>query len=540
MGNLGIGRRLQILAAVAIVSLLVLATSGFYVAAHLRATVNYLDEEILPSVELIDEINEDFLRLRLAALYHFLNKEPEKKAATEEQLSTLKAQIRQKIALYEKNYVATSRGQELVDNEKRLFEAYFTEIQPAIDSSRALDDEGIWKGLNKATPDMKRLSDAITEQKNHREKRADERIAEARASDQRGTIIAGVLILLSLSVVGTISFLVIREVRMRMGRLSSLMSTVTETLDFTTRVKVTRMDELGTSGDAFNRLLDRLQTNLVSIAADTTAVASAAHEMATTAEQVATASNQQAEAASGMAATVEQMTVSINHVADRATETSRLAKESGRLSSEGERVIGETTREIENISIAVHEAADSIHGLEAQSQKIANVVQVIKDVAEQTNLLALNAAIEAARAGEQGRGFAVVADEVRKLAERTSTSTQEIATTIDAMRIGASSAVGNMGTVVEKVACGVSRANEANETMRQIGEGSRIATGMVEEIAEAIREQGTATNSIATQVERIAQMSEECSAAAASSAKAASELDGKAGEMQQIISAYRL
>jgi methyl-accepting chemotaxis protein len=305
-------------------------------------------------------------------------------------------------------------------------------------------------------------------------------------------------------------------------------------------VPVRRDDEIGKMGVALNRLLDRLQSNLKTVAEMAGHLSQSADNLSEASQQVADSSEAQSSAASSMAAGVEELTVSINHVGDRATHTRERVAYAGKLATEGEGVVVKTVEDIDAIALSVSSSAELINRLEAQSREIASVVNVIKEVADQTNLLALNAAIEAARAGEQGRGFAVVADEVRKLAERTGNSTREITDTIGVMRDGAQAASSAMMNAVEQVTASVSRASGACDMIRKIGEGSREAVGMVSEITDAIHEQSASSTSVAQSVERIAQMAEQSTAAAQGSADTAQQLNSLAQEMRMITDQYKL
>ncbi|MBP6655467.1 MAG: methyl-accepting chemotaxis protein [Propionivibrio sp.] len=541
MKNLTIAHRILMMIGVSVLSLLLVGFVGLFVANKGTESIRQINEGAQPRIQALGEVRQIFMESRINIYALFLNTDQMEMDSLEQRLGGSIGEIDMKLKNYEK-LIAGDEDKKLLDadiaNVKAFMDYFSNEIMPLLrdgENEKARD-----LLMSKLAPLGYNTLKGFNTHMEHNTKLSAESTSQAVAAAVKGRIVSIGAMALGFVAVGALGFFLLTNIRASLRQIQSMVNRIETDLDFTVRVNVKKHDEIGQTTSALNRLLDKLQDNLNSIAAGAQSVAAAANEMSSTSTHVATASTQQSEAASDMAATVEEMTVSINHVADRSLEANRISSESGRLASSGEEVIGHTVEDMNEIASTVNEAAALIQQLEANSQQISNVVAVIRDVADQTNLLALNAAIEAARAGEQGRGFAVVADEVRKLAERTSTSTKEISSTIDTMRASASNAVDSMQGVVSRVALGVERAQEANTSIKQIGEGSRNAVHMVEEITEAIREQGTATNNIAMQVERIAQMSEESSAAAANSAQAAQDLDRLAGDMQRIVSAYRL
>jgi len=539
--NFSIVRRLQILVAVAIAGLLILATSGYWVAAHLRDGLRDFDANTIPSIEIMSDLNESLYQARIDILYHVFSEEDAKKTELERSYHQKRDAIQQLLETYEKQFNhGDTKGQEIFATLKSSFNDYFTVADHILEKSNAHDAQGAQEVMRQGGETITKLADTLIAHRTYSKEHAQAAIEEAKATDLQGEIIALALVIVCTTGIAGLGLFLIRNISKALNTMRDTVGQIETTLNFTQRIDIHSHDELGTAAQAINQLLGKMQNNLKIIAHHSHEVASAAAQMAAASSQVSTASVQQSEAASNMAATVEEMAVSVNHVADRAQEANLLSSESGQLAVSGEVVIGQTTQDINDIAATIHAAADRIQGLEKQGEEIASVVQVIKEVADQTNLLALNAAIEAARAGEQGRGFAVVADEVRKLAERTAASTLEITRTIDAMQVSANNAVDQIQGAVDKVSIGVAHASDANDSIQRIGKGSRNTVAMVEEIANAIREQGVATNSIGSQVEKIAQMSEESSAAAIQSASVAQKLDSLASEMSRIVSAYRL
>ena len=310
--------------------------------------------------------------------------------------------------------------------------------------------------------------------------------------------------------------------------------------DLTIRLHSASKDEMSAIENSFNALADAFSRLIAQVKNGATEVLDASVQLNTASRHVSTASENQASAASSMAASVEQMTVAIDHVAQSAESARDMSRESGELSRQGARTVEAVVTEMDQIAGSVNESARMIDALGVQSEQISGIVNVIREIADQTNLLALNAAIEAARAGEAGRGFAVVADEVRKLAERTASSTREIAANVQAIQNGTKQAVASMRSGVDRVALGVIQARKAGESMLRVEAGSGRVVESVSEISLSLREQSSASTELAKDVEQIARMSEENSATVNENAATADQLQRLAGELRDAVNRFRV
>jgi methyl-accepting chemotaxis protein len=350
-------------------------------------------------------------------------------------------------------------------------------------------------------------------------------------------LITGIaLILITIFVAG----LTARSITGPLSQMQATISEVEKNSDFTLKVNVHSSDEVGQTAQTFNHLMAAVSDIIRQTRTSVEGIAEASHNLSQTTKQVTEGSIQQSEATTAAAASAEEISSTMSNMSSRTMESESLANSSREETRQALSITNETMSGMGRTAQAIKESASNVARLSKNSEEISGIITVIKEIADQTNLLALNAAIEAARAGEQGRGFAVVADEVRKLAERTGRSTGEIGELINTIQSEIELTVETMRAADEQVTRSVETARQACNALEKIGTGGEQINERIKEISISIKESDVAIQDIAQQMERVAQMTGGNSAAAETSGNTAKHLDELARKLRMAVEKYKV
>lgn len=362
-------------------------------------------------------------------------------------------------------------------------------------------------------------------------------VLSSRSMWQTGGLMAGIVVIIMV-----VTYVLLRNIVLKpLAKMSDISRDIAKGEgDLTKRVPAEGNDELAHMGGYFNEFIEKLQHMIKKVAHVTDKVASASVELSATAEEISKGTDTLTSRASQTAAAVEEMNATVGQVAQNSGKAASLAQDTVKTAQEGGTVVSSTISGMQQLSEAVSNSATIISDLGKSSDQIGEIVRTIEDIADQTNLLALNAAIEAARAGEQGRGFAVVADEVRKLAERTTKATKEIGDMIRQIQHDTRGAVDSMQQGTQKVTAGVDLVNKTGEALSQIVRMVSESADMIRQIAVASEQQSVATQQIASDIENVAKVTKESSSGAHESAKASQDLSQLAVELQGIVGGFKI
>ncbi len=539
LNDMKISTRLMILLVSLLILTMVIGGVGLYATSHQNNSLRMVyNDRALPLVQL-DVVRSGILNNRIAIATGII--QPEKMQEQADKIKANKANI-------DKNwdeYMATF----MYDDEKALARKFaeqrgrFVEegIKPAVAAMQAGNLEELKRiQITSVRPLSQPLRDTLEALIELQAREAKKLYGEGEAEFATVRTVTIALIVIGVLLGVGLGLSIIRGVNASVGELRGVMVKMAGDGDLSARAKIYGQDEIGQAATAFNGLIDGFAGIIRTMLTNADTVSGTAAQLSASSLQIAQGSQLQSEAAASTAAAVEEITVSIGQVSANTDDVRKLAEKSLQQTRQGNQDVTAMIGEIQRVQQAVNQIAGSVKEFVESTRAIAGMTQQVKDIADQTNLLALNAAIEAARAGEQGRGFAVVADEVRKLAEKSAKSANEIDRVTNSLNQKSGEVEATVQQGLRSLQTTQEQVERVSGVLTEAGEAVLQSSHGVRDIAASVVEQSLASNEIARNIEKIAQMSEENHAAVESNTQDIVRLEHLARELQGAVSRFRV
>jgi methyl-accepting chemotaxis protein len=501
--------------------------------------VDIITDDKWPKTVMLNEINDNINLAARALRNAIIVTDPIEGKNELERVSKVRETVTDLVGRLEKS-VASSEGKALLQDIKGNRAAYAVvqaEVISLIKSGNKSEAGQLLVG--KFRPLQKRYFDSVEKMIDFQAKellKAGDEVEKTYKTAQQAMII---FLLVSLLIAALVGFLITRSITMPLGQAVKVNRLIADG-NLNVVIIADRQDEIGELNASAQKMVDNLRGVIGHISETSEQVASAAIQLYANAEQMATASEEVASQAGTIATAGEEMAATSGDIAENCNKAAQGSHQANSVATEGATVVRKTVDVMSRIAAKVTISAQTVELLGTRSDQIGEIVGTIEDIADQTNLLALNAAIEAARAGEQGRGFAVVADEVRALAERTTRATREIAEMRKTIQTETKGAVVTMEEGVHEVETGTAEAAKSGSALQEILDQINAVTMQVSQIATAAEEQTATTSEISNNIQQMSQVVQQTARGAQDSSDAAKGLTRLAGDLKEMVGKFRL